>query len=430
MSDPMHDMQTQEQLPDDTAPLEAPDSPASTSSKVADSGAASASDEHDAASPAASAPPAAPGWPWARIARPAVIALPSAAGPADPSAAPIDVSTVAAIDFAVHAARDALADAVGLPIALALAGDDAAVQAPQGFGVALSAEPLEALIMFDPQAVRLLANAVAMSIGAAPAPAAPGPVAQAGDVDKGIIEYLALIVLDRLLRNASAASAGPVIRAFADGAGAAIWLQKNQPRCFSLTLKLGGSTGIARLYLAGLDEARAAAVQGCLSMLDWAGAGSPMSTVNIALALPAIALAPQEFAGMQPGDVLLLGGPSLTQLPSPCELVTDTHWSLGQAIITHDTPTYLNATFSPGQPSPRAAALIPAGQHVIQPILGQGALPIDRLARWPAHQPLPLTKEPAGAVSIYHGIRRIAQGELIILGSELGVRLIDAGAAT
>jgi len=358
------------------------------------------------------------GWPWARLARPAVIEVGERL---------IDASGVAAIDYAVAAARDAAAEAVGVPVSLALLPEgDAGACSPQGYGVAFSADATEALVMLDPQAVRLLSNGLAVSAGAAPSPGPPGPIAEAGEVDRGLMEYLTVAVLDRVLRSAGRQTHAPIIRAFCDPAGATVWLQRQQARAYSFAIALGGSTGIVRLYLTGLSDPHAAALQGCLATLDTSG--SPAPTVAVGLALPPVALQSQEMASMQPGDVLLLGAPSLLQMPVPCELVTDTHWTLGHATITHDTPTWLNVDFTPGTASPNAAALAAPGSHVVRPVLGHATIEIERVARWTGPRQLPLSKSPVAPVTLFHGVRRIGQGELIILGSELGVRLTEAPA--
>jgi len=371
-------------------------------------------------SPAAIAPPAQgaepAGWPWSRLARPAVIAGETGA---------IDATAVAAIDHAVTAACDALAAILARPVRVRLSNEAAnADAAPQGFGVALASPGLDALVMLDTRAARLLANAIAIDHGGGPGSAAPGPVGELSDVEKGLVEFLTLDALDRALKASHARTNGPVIQSFCDGAAAGLWLQKHQsaaPRTIALELAITGSAGTIHLHMAGLDEVRAAALVGCLSMLDMSVAG--LGTVNIMLALPAVALQPEEFAAMQPGDVILLGGPSLTAMPLPGELVTDTHWSLGRAVVAHDTPTYLTVSVSPVQPVARAAALV--SEPVVQAMVGLGNETIEKLRGMREGDVLNLAKEPVTPVGLYHGPRKIGAGELIVLGSELGVRIVE-----
>jgi hypothetical protein len=243
------------------------------------------------------------------------------------------------------------------------------------------------------------------------------------DAEKGLMEYLTLATLDVILKSSHHQTHGPIIRAFCDGAAAGLWLQKRAARTIAIELAMTGATGTIRIHLAGLSEVNAAALVGCMSMLEMPAAG--LAAVNVSLALPAIALQPQEFASLQVGDVLLLGGPSLTAMPVAGELVTETNWSLGRAVVTHDTPTYLSIAVRPGKPGPRPAALHLAADAVVQPILGLANATIDSLRALREGDTLHLTKDPVVPVGLYHGCRRIAGGELVVLGSELGMRVVE-----
>lgn len=367
-------------------------------------------------------------WAWAVVSRPAVI---------ETAAGAVDGAAAALFDGAVAAAREALTTALGRPVAIeALPGPSAAPAHSYGVAVTLRHRPLHLLVMLDSPAVRALVTALTLDGVAMPAPNAPAPVAEPTDSDKGLIEYLCLLALDHVLKAFGPLAGQPVLDAFCDQQHGELWQQKHPARHATLRLTLLGVEGLVRISLAGLDEGQWAAIEAGLANVG----RTPVDpqTTQVRLALPAAVLQAEEYAKMAAGDVILLGGPDLLSLPLPGELVTDTHWSLGPAVVTHDTPTYLTVTWTPasmnatvpmaarsGVALARPGATGAAGVTLVQPIIGRASVAVAALRRASEPVSLHLTKDAAIPVALMVAAHRAAIGELVVLGSELGVRVMQ-----
>ncbi|MEX2215513.1 MAG: FliM/FliN family flagellar motor switch protein [Phycisphaeraceae bacterium] len=363
---------------------------------------------------------AAKAWPWRALVRPA--ALLGAAGI-------VDGASVAAMDVIVAAALRTLNRTLGRPVAIDAIQTGGGIAKPsKGFGVVLRfKEPaIEALITLDRQAIRALATALTLESEGIAAPASPGPHAEPGAVERGLIEYLTLVLFDGVLKEVHPAARPPKIAAFCDEGQINVWLTKRKARGFGLNLSLLGEAGTISVHVHGWSDEQWAAMQAALPAL--ATAPLDPTTIDVRLALPAVSLQPEEFDAMEAGDVILLGGPHLIGMPQACELVTDTHWSLGPARVTHDTPTYLALRWSPGEdsaPGIRMASMQSTREvPVVQMLVGRAIVPIEQIASAGEGIELNLSKDAIAPVDIMVGVTRIARGEFVIIGSELGVRVL------
>ncbi len=355
-------------------------------------------------------------WPQAALSRPIVVA-------GDHGVVP--VGHAAALDWAIATVADVWRQLLNRPLALTGTADvGAASQADHLFAVIVrdASNGTDTLISFDSSSIRSLVNAVTSDQEGLMSPVAPGPSAGLTAAEFGVAEYLVLQAVDQVLRRASLNDTGPVIEAMLDGAQAEQWLARHETRCVPLTLNLGGVEGFVRLFIAGWKDVQWSAVFAIGSALGRVPATAIPLPVH--LALPAFSMQPDEMRALETGDVILLGASDLTTLPQGCELVTPTNWRIADATIIEDTPTHIDVAVRACTPTFRPAAMLP---EAIQPTIGDAQL-VD--TQFTSVERLQLVKSANAPVSLWHGACVIGHGELVIIGRELAVRIVELTAAT
>jgi hypothetical protein len=244
------------------------------------------------------------------------------------------------------------------------------------------------------------------------------------DAELGVLEYATLAILDRVLR---ATGAPPAARAFAlRGFGGSPQSAAPASPTVALAVRIAGREGIVRLHVQGwASEAIGSQPLGEPS----AAASADGTTIELCLALPSIRLDRKETQGLQNGDVVLLGATDLHAFAANCRLATSSGWSLAPASIVRDSPAILTARCGPFSLRTLAAAGPDEPQAILNVLIGSKPIAIEGIRQWQADGTIDLPKDPVLPADLYDGLKRIARGELVRLEGELGLRLIEVGAA-
>lgn len=350
-------------------------------------------------------------WPNAALAQPCVVVGEQGVVPA---------GHAMALDWAIVAIAEALGQSIGRPLSLTGTTDVAAAnQSDHNFGVVIQfKEPaIDALVSFDSTSTRALVNAMTSDLAGLIATTSPGPVASSTGTERGVAEYLSLLALDQTLKRTTLITPGPTIEGFLDSGQIEQWLGKHETRSVPLVLNASGSQGFVRVYVSGWTDQQWSPVFAIASQLG--KESGEVDALDVHLALPAMSIQPEELASIEVGDVVLLGVSDLLSLSQRCALVTSTHWKVAAASIVEDTPTYVDVEVRPCTPTICDAAM---DTTLIRPILGEANLPLNAIAN---HASLQLSKKTTAPVTLLAGPVAIARGELVILGRELAIRIVQ-----
>lgn len=343
-------------------------------------------------------------WPWA------VIALPAAPAP------------VLATRWACQRALDGLTDIVNRTVSLSpdTAGE---IENPfePAFGVTfeLAGQPGEGLVALDAQLARLLINAMAPDPEDA-APAGPGPIALPTAGELGLLEFIAIAVVEHVVRSAPDDAERLRLTGFLDGGRVGQWQSKQSAiPSLELSVQAGGQPGCCRLMLPWLSEADIAALQG-----SWMSC--PRETLDLQLAFNPIELTPEAFGSIEPGDVLVVGGCDLASAAGGCSVVTTTGWSLGSAAIASDTPLATSAVLEQACPTPLC---FDGGDAVT--VLAQFGTCEQSIQVFGDSQPasesirLTFAKPEESPITLFAQGQALGRGELVTLDNELAIRITD-----
>lgn len=350
-------------------------------------------------------------WPNAALTRPGVVVAEQGVMP---------VAHAASLDWAVATIAAAWRAALNRPLSLIGTTDVAAAnQSDHSFGVvaAFKESGIEVLVSFDATSVRSMVNSLTSDLAGLISTNAPGPIAQSTGTERGIVEYLSLLAFDRVLKQTQLTGPGPTIDSFLDGAQIGRWLEKHETRSVPLQLNTAGESGFVRFFVSGWTDQQWSPVFAIAPQLGHTAA--EVELLDVQLALPAMSMQPEELASIEVGDVVLLGVSEMLSLSHQCELVTATHWKIATASITEDTPTYINVDVRPCTPTLCASA---SDVTLIRPLVGATQLPLKDLAGCASLQ---LSKATSTPVTLLAGPTPIAKGELVILGRELAIRVVQ-----
>ncbi len=252
----------------------------------------------------------------------------------------------------------------------------------------------------------------------------------------GLLEYVSLATVDRVLKAWPRGSAGFVFTRFADAAEMARQASDRKagptgapPEPVVLELVVSGRRGLVQLACEGwlVDEANAADSvldSGVTSRGAVAGDGAP---VDVRLGLPAITISRQEFQAIENGDTLLLGRTTLKSFASGCALITTTGWELGAVELCDDTSTLVSVRCGTLRPTVRPE-LMRRGETAsvtLRPAMGLLRLTTKQLGRWRGGDVVDLPTDPVAPVELYKGMAGVGKGELVTVDGELGIRLTE-----
>lgn len=254
---------------------------------------------------------------------------------------------------------------------------------------------------------------------------------QLTDAEIGLLEFVLLSAADGVMQELASISRGFAFHAFF-GPHEIKELEKNAAASV-LEFELRASARAGTLRLRGgnwltqdarLADAFAALPQSSGALWNEAVAARP---VDLYLALPAVSLARQEYQGMQPGDVLLLGRTELTSAGCGCGLVTTTGWQAATAEVLLDSPTVISVRCGKARPilSPALSVQAAPDTVLLVPAVGGIRQTLEQLSGWQDGQMLDLPKDAKAPVTLYNGSRRVATGELVRVEGEVGVRVLD-----
>jgi hypothetical protein len=255
-------------------------------------------------------------WPWVALQYPAVTC---------DDEGPVESLHAVALHWSVEEASRALGELLERAVRLVRTGAPATAQTFRpAFGATLSITggPESVAVVLDAQAARLLVNTLTSANASMTAPAAPGPVATLTAVEQGLLEYIAVSVLDRILRHAPVDAADISLVGLHDEATASDVLRG---RAIDLDLHASGTTGLIRVAIDGWSDRQWSALMAM-------GATPPRAErQRVRLALPPIPLLPAELDALDAGDVLLAGAKDLQHLspcrPFPCCRPSSTRWT-------------------------------------------------------------------------------------------------------
>lgn len=318
------------------------------------------------------------------------------------------------LDTAVDRVAEALTATVGRPVKVRRKSKPSPIDpALDGFAfrIALGDSGATAVIALDSAAAHALTQPLIADATSLHTPASPGPTDSLDATTLGLLEYLTLAGLDAALQDL-----GPGHHATLEAFGGMdlfrVATRAKEQVETGFRVSVGGLRGSMHIAMIGLDASDASAI--------------PTPTdhhadqhFGVALALPEVELSDAEREELAPGDVILLGPADLHLLAADARLVTDTGWDLGSAKLTEHQSTHLlvvpgELTPAPLKPSLNALPRFGRAQHIA-----------DDLREWPAGQPLRIPLDANAPLELVIQGRVVARGEPVVLGNELGMRLLS-----
>lgn len=273
-------------------------------------------------------------------------------------------------------------------------------------------------LMIDPDLGRALCDALAADVAGL---RSSGALSEA---ETGILEYIALELVDRLARLVpDVASTWSVVALLSP------WDQSSaspsRGSALGMRLVLPTGQGWARLTLEGVPTETMTRAFG--SALSHAREGrAARQPVWLGLALPWVTLHAEEFERLAPGDVVLLGGSDPVGLARTGFVRSETGWRIADVRAAQFTHTGIDVQVQDLGLAVDASPPAPAGSLVtVRPIAGSVSLTLAQISDLRAGDVLTLPFDPAAPLILSLANQTLARGEFVRVQGEVGMRVIE-----
>ena len=331
------------------------------------------------------------------------------------------------LEWAIHTVRHSLAAELGQRVGLRLSRQvrpEALPITTQVFGLHLRIlsddVARDAFVTLDADAARTLTDALQSHL------TGMRGVGELTDSEIGLLEFLSLVTLEVVARDAPSETARFELVEFLRKPQIPGLIANHESTPIIFGLSCAGRSGSVVLWaptwegrtglkLPGRGELPGAA----------ASAAPPPNALCVTLALPAIQVPEAQIEALGPGDVLLIGASDLESFGTDWQLVTTSGWCLGDARLQEDSPTCAVVECGALSPSVHMAPDSIPGHVALQPTMGWLDLPLSRVENWERGQCLSFQKVGTADVRLHRAGGLALRGEWVRVGQEVGVRVLS-----
>lgn len=273
-------------------------------------------------------------------------------------------------------------------------------------------------LMIDPDLGRALCDALAVDVAGL---RSSGALSEA---ETGILEYIALELVDRLARRVP-----DVSKTWSIVALLSPWDQSSaspaRGNALGMRLVLPTGQGWARLTLDGIPTESMTRAFG--SALAHAREGNAArQPVALGLALPWVTLHAEELERLAPGDVVLLGSSDPVALARTGFVRTETGWRIADVRAAQFTHTGIDLQVQDLGLAVDAPPPAPAGSLVtLRPVAGRISLTLAQISDLREGDVLTLPFDPAAPLLLSLANKPLARGEFVRVQGEAGMRIIE-----
>ncbi len=308
--------------------------------------------------------------------------------------------------------REILGSVIGTPITISPAAPPNAGAEPVGFAVELRIGTSQLAITLDLPAARSLVDTLTKGLGGI---RGYGPLS---DGEQGILEFITLETLDRLIRRIDARPGAITVSALTR-----VPTHKHATSEHAVTLELavGAAAGCVRISGSAVTAGHS---EPSVPLREPAHT----EVIELGLALAPILTDESELDAIEPGDCLLLSAQlSAQEGPSPwreAHVVTNTAWAVGRAEDTCLRSAVASARLADFDPRPHPPCS-PSSSTSIVPVLGKARASTGALARLAPGAMMDFELDPGAPVRFWVGGQPAGAGELVTVDGQAAVRVLS-----